>query len=292
MARWVLLLSYRGDGFCGWQSQERRCGVQDRVQEALSMIAGERIRVFCAGRTDAGVHAVAQVVHFECSAQRPVSSWVRGVNSLLPAGVHVWYAQEVSSEFHARYSARSRCYRYLLYNGPAVPACWEEKVGWFHRPLDFEAMRRAAAFLVGRHDFSAFRAADCQAKSPIRTMWRVKIRRIATEQIPGWGESAWFAFDFEADGFLHHMVRNIVGALVEVGKGGAPPEWISELMACGERRLAAPTFPAMGLYFCGADYGQESSLPFGGRIVRWPLIGWSGESEDGSAPFGVEERRE
>ena len=224
--------------------------VQDALESALSIVADAPTRVVCAGRTDAGVHALAQVVHFDTDAIRPDTAWVRGVNTHLPASVAVRWAQPVSSEFHARFSARGRHYRYLLLNRAERPGLMARRVGWFHRQLDADAMAEAAGALLGEHDFSAFRAAECQAKSPVKILRRADVRR----------HDDLLVFDFEASAFLHHMVRNIVGALVYVGKGAHPPAWIGEILAGRDRARAAPTFEACGLYFAGVDYDPAWQL--------------------------------
>lgn len=249
--RIALGLEYDGSPFCGWQSQPSGCGIQDALEQALSAIAGEPIRVVTAGRTDTGVHAFAQVVHFDTSAERPVSAWVRGVNALLPDSVGVLWAQPVDGEFHARFSALERRYLYLLLNRPVRPALAAGKAGWFHLRLDVERMQEAAGHLIGEHDFSAFRAAECQAKSPVRRMTRLEISRSGDRIV----------FDLAANAFLHHMVRNIVGSLVYVGKGKYPPEWITELLECRNRTRAAPTFSPHGLYLAGITYDHKWNLP-------------------------------
>lgn len=242
--RIALGIEYDGSGFCGWQSQADGGAIQDAVEVAISTVADAPTRAVCAGRTDAGVHALGQVVHFDTEAVRPDSAWVRGVNAHLPASIAVRWAKPVSVEFHARFSARGRRYRYLLLNRPQRPGLMTGRVGWFHRPLEAEAMRAAAALLLGEHDFSAFRAAECQAKSPVKQLRRADVAR----------HGDMLVFDFEASAFLHHMVRNIVGALVYVGKGAHPPSWVAELLSGRERARAAPTFAACGLYFAGVDY--------------------------------------
>jgi tRNA pseudouridine38-40 synthase len=251
MTRIALGLEYCGSGFHGWQHQPDGNTVQDALEAALQAIASEKIGVVCAGRTDAGVHATQQVVHFDTQVQRPESAWVRGVNAHLPAGVAVRWAQPVSDEFHARFSARGRRYRYLLLNRPQRPGLWHGRAGWFHLPLDLAAMQSAAVDLLGEHDFSAFRAAGCQARTPVKTMRRAEIRQCAE----------WIVFDFEATAFLHHMVRNLVGALVYIGKGANDPAWIAELLQQRDRKLAAPTFAADGLYFRGPVYEACHGLP-------------------------------
>mgnify|MGYP002776410998 CR=1 FL=1 len=249
--RIALGLEYCGTGFHGWQSQPQGQTVQDELELALRQIAGESIGVICAGRTDAGVHATQQVVHFETTVERPLSAWVRGVNAHLPEGVAVRWAQPVSDEFHARFSARGRRYRYLLINRAQRPGLWQGRVGWFHLPLDLELMQQAANKLLGEHDFSAFRAANCQAKTPVKNLWCADVHQ----------RGNLIVFDFEAGAFLHHMVRNLVGTLVYIGKGAQPPEWIDSLLLAKDRTLAAPTFSPDGLYFRGPIYEPHWNLP-------------------------------
>lgn len=249
--RIALGLEYCGTNFHGWQSQPSGVTVQDVLQAALTAIAGQFVGVICAGRTDAGVHASQQVVHFDAPVERPLTAWVRGVNAHLPAGVAVCWAQPVSDEFHARFSARGRRYRYLLVNRPQRPGLWQGRVGWFHLPLDLAAMRDAAGRLLGEHDFSAFRAAGCQAKTPVKSLWRADVRQ----------QGSLLVFDFEASAFLHHMVRNLVGSLVYIGKGAQPPAWIDELLQARDRSEAAPTFSPDGLYFRGPLYEPHWLLP-------------------------------
>lgn len=249
--RVALGIEYCGTAFRGWQSQAGGGTVQDALEAALREIAGEPVGLLCAGRTDAGVHATHQVAHFETEVERPVTAWVRGVNSHLPEGVAVRWAQPVDDEFHARFSARGRRYRYLLLNRPQRPGLWHGRVGWFHWPLELTAMQDACGRLLGEHDFSAFRAAGCQAKSPVKTMTRAEVRQCGNL----------FVFDFEASAFLHHMVRNLVGTLVYIGKGERTPGWIDELFQMQDRKLAAPTFSPDGLYFRGPIYEPHWGLP-------------------------------
>jgi tRNA pseudouridine38-40 synthase len=250
--KWAIGVSYCGAGLEGWQSQASGNTVQDHLEHALSEIAGERIALIAAGRTDAGVHASAQVAHFETGADRPDSAWVRGVNSLLPAGIAVQWSTPVAEDFHARYSAVSRTYRYVLYNHAVRPALLAGLVGWFHLPLDLEKMREGANRLLGERDFSSFRSAECQAKSPVRVIESATIRTYG---------GAYLLFDFTANAFLHHMVRNIVGCLVHVGKGKHAPEWISEIIEARDRQRAAPTFAADGLYLSKVRYEPRWGLP-------------------------------
>jgi tRNA pseudouridine38-40 synthase len=261
--RIALGVEYDGSGFCGWQSQAEGLTVQDTLERALSGISANPVRVQASGRTDTGVHATAQVVHFDTSAQRPDSAWVRGTNALLPPSIAVRWAVPVASDFNARFSAHSRSYRYCLLNSPVRPALAASLAGWFHRPLDEARMLDAAAHLIGQHDFSAFRSSECQAKSPVRTLSQLTLTR----------HGDWIMLDFTANAFLHHMVRNIVGALIEVGCSRREPAWLAELLASGDRRHAAPTFPASGLYLVGVGYDARWGLPAlpGGR--RLPAIG-------------------
>ena len=249
--RIVVGLEYAGQGFCGWQSQPSGCGVQDALEVAVAAIAGHRVTVNAAGRTDTGVHAALQVAHFDTDSLRPLSAWVRGVNSHLPAGVAVLWAREIDAGFHARFSAEERGYRYVLLNHPVRPAQGAGLIGWHHRPLDVAAMNAAAAHLVGAHDFSAFRAAECQAKSPVKDLRRVEIAR----------RGDLLLCDFVADGFLHHMVRNLMGSLIQVGVGAAAPEWLAELLASRDRTRAAPTFMPDGLYLNRIRYPSRFDLP-------------------------------
>ena len=249
--RIALGVEYFGSSFHGWQSQANGGTVQDALEAALGEIAGQPIGVICAGRTDAGVHASHQVVHFDAPVERPLTAWVRGVNSALPQAVAVRWAQPVNAEFHARFSARGRRYRYLLLNRPQRPGLWSGRVGWYHGALDLAPMLEAARSLLGEHDFSAFRAAGCQAKTPVKALWRADVRQ----------QGNLFIFDFEASAFLHHMVRNLVGSLVYIGKGAQPPGWIADLLQAKDRKQAAPTFSPDGLYFRGPIYEPHWGLP-------------------------------
>jgi len=244
-------VEYDGSPYCGWQSQADGLTVQDTLQRALSQIAGEPISIIAAGRTDTGVHALEQVVHFDTQVERPLTAWVRGVNALLPDSIAVRWAHPVPDEFHARFSAHGRSYRYLLINRATRSAIHAGKVGWFHAPLDVAAMQAAAQCLVGEHDFSAFRAAQCQAKSPIKNLFRLDIRR----------QGEMLIFDLNADAFLHHMVRNIIGCLVYVGKGKYSADWLTEVLGSRERSLAAPTFAPDGLYLRRIKYEAKWGLP-------------------------------
>jgi len=249
--RIALGLEYCGVGFCGWQSQPQACGVQDALEAAVSTIAGTETSVTAAGRTDAGVHAALQVVHFDATANRPLSAWIRGVNSHLPAGVAVLWAREVREDFHARFAATQRGYCYVLLNHPVRPGLNNGLIGWHHRPLDVAAMNIAAAHLIGQHDFSAFRAAECQAKSPVKELRVAHVAR----------RGDYLLCDFRADGFLHHMVRNLMGCLIQVGAGAQPPAWMRDILESRDRTLAAPTFDAAGLYLTHIRYPADFDLP-------------------------------
>jgi tRNA pseudouridine38-40 synthase len=225
--------------------------VQDALEAALGAVADSKISSTAAGRTDRGVHARLQVAHFDTDVRRPESAWVRGANALLPDAVAVLWSHEVPAEFHARYSARSRTYRYSLLNRPVRPALSAHYAGWFHLPLDVQKMREAAALFVGEHDFSAFRSSDCQAKTPVRTIHAFQLEKR--------GET--IDFVVRANAFLHHMVRNLVGTLVYVGKGKFPPQWVSELLRSKDRARAAPTFGPEGLYLETIEYEAKWGLP-------------------------------
>ena len=262
MPRIVLSIEYDGTGFEGWQSQPHGRTVQDVMQAAVAEIAGHNIVLSCAGRTDTGVHATVQIAHFDTAADRPLSAWSRGVNAHLPGSICVRWAQEVEESFHARFSAYARRYRYVLLNRPVRPAILAGKVGWQHAPLNLPAMQDAARLLLGEHDFSAFRAAQCQAKSPVRIVSAASVTRMGDLIV----------FDFEANGFLHHMIRNIVGALVHIGKKDAATDWMGELLQMKDRQRAPPTFSPAGLYLCGVSYPDRWHLPGEGRIISIPSI--------------------
>ncbi|EXI76608.1 MAG TPA: tRNA pseudouridine(38-40) synthase TruA [Candidatus Accumulibacter phosphatis] len=272
--RIALAVEYEGSGFRGWQQQPGGGTVQDVLQEALQQFAQVPLHVVCAGRTDTGVHALGQVVHFDTTVDRSLYSWVRGTNTFLPAAVAVRWAQRVPAAFHARSSASSRHYRYLLLNRMHRPGTWHGRVGWYHHPLDLQRMREAAALLLGEQDFSAFRAAECQAVSPVKIMQRADIRR----------DGDLVVLDFVATAFLHHMVRNLVGSLVAVGQGKRQPQWIGELLASRDRRLAAPTFPAAGLYLVAVNYPSIWGLPAGDESDFIPPIPAGDPATTGATP--------
>jgi len=249
--RIALGVEYNGANFCGWQSQTNQCGVQDFVELAIAKIAQHPIRIHAAGRTDTGVHAMMQVIHFDSEASRPESAWVRGVNAFLPANARVLWAKQVCDEFHARFSATQRSYQYLLLNLATAPAINADKAGWYHLPLNVSAMQQGIAYLQGEHDFSAFRASECQASSPVRTL------NVASINAHG----DYMVFNFSANAFLQHQVRNMVGALIYVGNGKYPPSFIQQLLERKNRTLAPPTFSPKGLYLVGVEYDQKFDLP-------------------------------
>ncbi len=244
-------LEYDGSAFCGWQTQPNGCAVQDTFERALAGIAGRPITSVCAGRTDAGVHALGQVAHFDVDVDRPLTAWVRGVNTLLPASAAVTWAHPAAGDFHARYSALARTYRYLLLNRPERPGVFNGRVGWYHHSLDVESMRRAARCLMGEQDFSAFRAAECQARSARKRMDAIAIER----------EGELVTFEFCANAFLHNMVRIIVGCLIEIGSGRRSIGWLETLRDGRDRTKAARTADAAGLYLAGVTYDARWRLP-------------------------------
>ena len=260
--RIALGVEYDGALFCGWQSQTDGCGVQDALEKAIKVIAEHEVRIHAAGRTDTGVHAMMQVVHFDTTADRPESAWVRGVNAFLPERVRVLWSKAIEKidgddEFHARFSAMRRSYQYLLINTPVAPAILATKAGWYHLPLDVEAMQKAATYLLGEHDFSAFRASECQAKSPIKTLLQAKVHAVGSHVV----------FEFSANAFLQHQVRNMVGALIYIGNGKHPPDYIKVLLANQDRTEAPPTFSPNGLYLTGVEYDKKFDLPVTRRTI-------------------------
>lgn len=260
--RIALGIEYDGSGFCGWQSQPGACAVQDSLESALAHIAGHPVRVSAAGRTDTGVHALGQVVHFDTEAERPISAWIRGVNAYLPKSIRIHWAKRVDVDFHARFCAERRSYTYWLVNQSIAPAIMSDRAGWFHQPLNTDAMAEAAQHLLGEHDFSAFRAAECQARSPIKHMYQAAVRR----------QGGNILFDFSANAFLHHQVRNMVGALVYIGKGKYPPSYILELLQSLDRKMSPPTFSASGLYLTSVGYDARWGIPEADNKVFIPVL--------------------
>ena len=257
--RLALGISYRGQAYCGWQRQANVPTVQAALEHALGEFATVAVPTVCAGRTDTGVHGLNQVVHLDTDLERRDFSWVRGSNRYLPSDIAVQWCQPVPDSFHARYSARGRRYAYLLLESPFRPAVEAGQVGWTFRSLDAEAMAHAAAHLIGEHDFSAFRSAECQAATPVKQLRRITIGR----------HGPYWRFDFEASAFLHHMVRNLMGCLVAVGTGVRSPDWVAMVLASRQRALAAPTFAADGLYFVGPQYDADLQLPTQTPAMHW-----------------------
>lgn len=251
VVRFALGIEYDGRNFCGWQTQPSGCSLQNHLERALAEVHGAPVQTVTAGRTDAGVHAVGQVVHFDACNFRPEHAWIFGVNARLPSGMSVVWAKQMPADFHARFAAVERTYRYLLLNQPVRPALLAGRVGWIHGDLDVELMKQAVPSLIGEQDFSAFRAAECQARTPVRDLRAVKI----------WRHDACVQFEFRANAFLHHQVRNMVGALVWVGLRRRPPEWIGEVLLTRDRKQAAATFAADGLYLTDVRYDHRFELP-------------------------------
>lgn len=244
-------VEYDGSGFLGWQSQKDGPSIQDALEQALSRVANEPVAVVGAGRTDAGVHATGQVAHFDTTARREPRSWVLGANTYLPPGVALRWACEAPAQFHARFSALARSYSYLLLQRETRPALWRQRAWWVHRPLDAASMQRAARVLLGEHDFSAFRAAECQSKTPMRRIDELEVRSLGD----------FIRVDITANAFLHHMVRNIVGTLAVVGRGDQPEHWVATVLAGKDRCQGGATAPAEGLYMVQVDYGALLPTP-------------------------------
>ena len=249
--RLALGVSYNGQAYQGWQSQLSRQTAQDQLELALGKFASQRISTLCAGRTDAGVHGLMQVVHFDTLLERATSSWVRGTNAFLPRDMAVEWAQVMPQEFHCRASALSRRYAYIVMESPVRPSLDLGRVGWSFRPLNLLAMQAAALQLVGEHDFTSFRASACQALTPVKTLQRIDISQ----------RGAYWRFEFEANAFLHHMIRNIMGCLIAVGYHKHPPEWVKGVLLARNRDAAAPTYSPDGLYFLGPRYAPHWGLP-------------------------------
>lgn len=261
--RLALGVSYNGSGYEGWQSQLSGNTIQDKLENALKQFCAHPVRIICAGRTDAGVHGLMQVVHFDTQLERETTSWVRGTNAFLPLDIAVQWARVMPDDFHARGSAISRRYAYVVLESFVRPSVEAGRVGWVYRPMNEHKMREAAQCLLGEHDFSSFRAAQCQSKTPVKTL-----RRIDITQRRG-RDSAYWHFEFEANAFLHHMIRNLMGCLVAVGQGLQSPQWMADVLAARRRDAAAPTFSPSGLYFLGPVYDDRYSLP-----TRTPAFDW------------------
>ncbi|RMX08013.1 tRNA pseudouridine(38-40) synthase TruA [Corticibacter populi] len=266
--RIALGISYHGQHYHGWQSQPDGQTVQDRLEHALATFIGSRVSTLCAGRTDTGVHGLMQVVHFDSPVQRTEMSWVRGTNRFLPADIAVQWAREVPDDFHARNRAESRRYAYVLLQSAVRPSIDAGRVGWTFLPLDGEGMREAARHLLGEHDFSSFRAAACQSHTPVKTLHAIRISAspLRSKHPPAGSDAravptCYWRFEFEANAFLHHMIRNIMGCLIAVGQGHQRPEWMRGVLQARSRDAAAPTFAPDGLYFLGPRYAPRWDLP-------------------------------
>lgn len=256
----ALGVSYHGGAYDGWQSQLSGRTVQDQLEQALAKFTTQAsIGTLCAGRTDAGVHGLMQVVHFDSPVERTETAWMRGTNRFLPADIAVQWARPVPRSFHARASALSRRYAYVLLESPVRPSVDAGQVGWVFRPLDQQAMTDAAQALLGEHDFTSFRASSCQAHSPVKDLRRIEIAR----------RGAYWRFEFEASAFLHHMIRNIMGCLIAIGSGKYPASWMADVLKAKSRDAAAPTFSPDGLYFLGPVYDASFDLP-----TRTPAFDW------------------
>lgn len=261
--RVALGVEYDGSGFRGWQAQQPGTRtVQTALEQALSKVANHPVRVVCAGRTDAGVHGLGQVAHFDTSAARSERAWILGGNAHLPLDVSLNWARETPEDFHARFSALARRYRYVILNQPQRSALWRQRAAWHYRPLDAEPMHRAGQALIGEHDFSSFRAAECQARHPIRAIHEITVRRQGDHVL----------LEVEANAFLHHMVRNIAGVLMAIGAGDRPVEWAQQVLEQRDRTRAGVTAPAEGLYLLAVRYPERYGLPAAsGMIPGWPL---------------------
>ncbi len=252
ISRLAACLEYRGTAYRGWQRQQPGVrSVQEAVEKALSRVANHPVQVFCAGRTDAGVHASCQIIHFDSPARRSPENWFLGANANLPADISLVWARPVGLDFHARFSAMARRYRYVIYNDPVRPAHLAHEITWNYRPLDVARMQAAAGVLLGEHDFTSFRAIGCQAKSPVKTIHHIRLVRFGR----------FIVLDVRANAFLHHMVRNIAGALMQIGCGERPVEWTREILEARDRRAGGVTAPAFGLYLVDVTYPERFSLP-------------------------------
>jgi tRNA pseudouridine38-40 synthase len=254
--RIALGVEYCGHDFFGWQSQPGMKTVQGTVEEALSKIANEPIHLFCAGRTDAGVHATGQVIHFDTKAKRHLDAWVYGTNAQLPPAICIRWSRHVDYSFHARFKAIARRYRYVIFNHPVRPAILSARASWHYYPLDIERMRTAASFLIGEQDFSSFRSSKCNSHSPVRNITDFSIKR----------HGDFVIFEIEANAFLHHMVRNIAGVLMKIGGGFQEAGWMQEVLLAKSRKAAAITAPAAGLYLSRVCYPEPYIFPLSDHL--------------------------
>lgn len=251
--RYAVGIEYDGTDFHGWQTQVGVRTVQEQVQSALSLVANHPVKVQCAGRTDTGVHAFAQVIHFDSDSDRSIRNWTLGANVNLPKDVNINWILPVPDDFHARFSAISRRYKYVIYNGFTRSSIWRNRAVWERRPLDLALMQEAAKPLIGTHDFTSYRAIGCQAKSPVRTLSSLELTK----------DGSFISIELEANGFLHHMVRNIAGVLIYIGCAERPVSWSKEVLEHRDRTLGGITAPPEGLYFTGVDYPAEYGIPNG-----------------------------
>lgn len=251
MGRIAAIVEYDGTDYAGWQSQEHSSSIQDAVQAALAFVAGEAVSVICAGRTDSGVHATGQVIHFDTRALRTARAWVLGANTRLSPAIALQWAGEVERDFHARHRATRRIYRYCILNRSARSALQRTRAAWIHRPLDAGAMHAAAQVLIGEHDFSAFRSVECQSKTTVRRVERIEVRRE--------GDYLWL--EIAANAYLHHMVRNIVGTLLQAQREADPAAAMTRILAGADRRFAGATAPAAGLYLWRVEYPSRYGIP-------------------------------
>lgn len=253
--KYAIGVEYSGSGYCGWQQQKHCVSIQEHLQKAIGFVANHAVQLVCAGRTDAGVHAIEQVAHFESESERDDRAWVLGSNCRLPRDIRIRWIKKVEQGFHARFTAIARSYRYIILNSPVPSAVFHDRVSWQFRPLDHQAMHECAQQILGEHDFSAFRAVGCQAKSASRNVHEVNISR----------QGELIYFDIKANAFLYHMVRNLAGSLMAVGKGEQSKNWFAEVLASKDRNLADVTAPAAGLYFIRACYPEQYNLPMVGQ---------------------------
>lgn len=262
MPRVALGVEYDGSAYCGWQLQDHSPSVQEDLEKALRIIVNEKVRVHCAGRTDTGVHALEQIVHFDTTVERDARNWIQGVNTKMPSTVNVHWAKTVSDDFHARFSAHARRYQYVILNRSCRSALLAKRVNWYKYSLDADLMHQAAQVLLGEHDFSSFRASGCQAHQPVREVQAISVKRVGDLVI----------LDIKANAFLQHMVRNIVGTLLKVGNQKRPVEWVREVLEHRDRTVAGMAADANGLYFIRAFYPDHFELPISGREVGQLLL--------------------
>lgn len=264
--RIALLVEYDGSQYHGWQAQTGLKTVQSTLEHALAIVANHPVVIFAAGRTDTGVHATHQMVHFDSTEERSMRSWIHGVNSYLPKNIAVFWAKEMPDRFHARYSALSRRYCYVIYNSPVRPGLMQSNVTWQYRQLDHRLMQEASQYLLGEQDFTSFRSIECQSKTPMRCVESVKVSRYED----------YVVIDIAANAFLHHMVRNIAGVLMVVGSGKKPAEWVKEVLEAKDRKLGAQTAPPYGLYLISVRYPDEFEMV---KRVSYPLFLCSKEEQ-------------